>query len=104
MSGGNLNKISKHNTYAASDGTRYTQEEINNNIDLAKEEVKEIYLDQYGYLFCTDCKRNDCQPIEMSHTISIKWAKENGQVELCWSVENIKPRGHKCHAILDGLY
>ena len=99
-----MNKVSKGNLYYDSQGKGYTQEEINIRINKAKQEVKENYLDNYGYLFCTKCFKNSCVPIDMAHMISIKKAKEMRKTELCWNIDNIKPRGRKCHNILDKTY
>jgi len=99
-----VKKISARKKYRDSDGNMYTQAEINIKINEAKAEVKQYFIDTYGYVPCSECLRNDCTPIEMSHTISIQEAKDTGRTELCWKFSNIKPRGRKCHAKLDKLY
>jgi len=98
-----IKAISDSNIYYGSNGSQYTQAQINILISKAKEKVIEKYLDTYGYLFCVDCKKSG-GIIEMSHEISIKEAKEKRQVELCWDTKNIKPRCHSCHANHDKLF
>lgn len=65
-----------------------------------KLEQQEINL---GYNVCEDCFRNDCKPIDVSHEISVKEAKESGKAELCWDLDNLKIRGRKCHQEKDKL-
>ena len=91
------------NTYRCSDGTRLSQSQIETRIRVAKSNLIKNQLEQYGYNFCEDCKQNDCKPIDCSHNISVKEAKETGRTELCFSLSNLKLRGRKCHQIKDGL-
>lgn len=91
------------NTYKTSSGDRISQKQIDINIRLAKAIVIEKQLKEHGYNFCTDCKRNDCKPIDCSHHISVKEAKETGRTELCWDINNISLVGRNCHQKKDGL-
>lgn len=86
-----------------SDGTRVTTSVCESRIRKAKEEKIEKFKDEHGYLFCEDCLRNDCIPVDCSHNISVDKAKKSGQTELCWSVENITLRGRPCHKKHDRL-
>ena len=83
--------------YYTSTGERISPSEKERSIRAAKQKKIEQMLDTYGYLFCQDCKRNDCLPLDCSHEISVKEAQESGRVELAWDVNNIKIRGRRCH-------
>ncbi|TYP71515.1 hypothetical protein BD809_10997 [Aquimarina intermedia] len=91
------------NTYACSDGTRVDQKTIDYRIKKAKAQKKIEFIDEHGYLFCEDCERNDCKPIDASHEVSVYEAKKTGRTELCWSVENLRYRGRPCHQRYDKL-
>lgn len=85
-------------------GNKYTTQQVDKKIREAKKKRLQIQIDEYGYNFCEVCKRNDCIPVDCSHNISVKWAKENNQAELCWDVNNITPTGRNCHKIKDTNY
>lgn len=91
------------NTYQCSNGERVTQSQIEARTRKAKEIVLQNQVDDIGYNVCVECMRNDCKPIDCSHDISVKEAKETGRTELCWDMNNIKPRGRQCHQKLDKL-
>lgn len=91
------------NTYQTSSGKRFTQPQIEAKIRKAKAIVLQNQLDTMGYNVCVACLRNDCKPIDCSHTISVKEAKETGRTELCWDIENIVPLGRGCHQRHDKL-
>ncbi|HET8885585.1 MAG TPA: hypothetical protein VFM70_04440 [Salinimicrobium sp.] len=92
------------NTYKCSDGTRVTQAQVDRRIKQAKAKKLQQAIEEKGYIACEECHRNDCKPVDCSHTISVKEAKETGRTELCWDYENnIKLRGRPCHAKYDGL-
>tara|TARA_R110002051_G_C8424141_1_gene452394 strand:- start:131 stop:418 length:288 start_codon:yes stop_codon:yes gene_type:complete len=90
-------------TYKDSFGNRYTTDEINRKSNESAKLKLQLQLDEHGYNFCEHCKRNDCKPIDVSHTISRKEAKENGCVEVLWDIENMEILGRKCHQIKDKL-
>lgn len=98
-----MKKISHNNTYQTSDGQRYSKFIIDINIRKAKAEKLRIQKEEHGYNFCEKCKQNDCIPLDCSHNISVKEAKETGQSELCWDLNNIEILGRKCHQEKDGL-
>ena len=83
-------------SYQCSDGTRVTQVELNRLIFEAKSIKREEFLEQYGYFFCEDCKKNK-RPLDMSHNVSVQQCKMQGRTELAWDVENIKLRCRDCH-------
>lgn len=85
------------NSYNTSSGIRVTKVEIDKLVRKAKEEKIAQMMDEYGYIFCEDCKQNDCKPIDCSHDISVKECQESGKSELAWDVNNITMRGRKCH-------
>lgn len=91
------------NTYQASNGTRYPQSAINRKIKEAKGKKLQIMNDEFGYIFCTICKQNDCQPIDCSHDISVSDCKKQGRVELAWDLDNITIIGRRHHKVKDGL-
>jgi len=90
-------------TYKDSNGNRYTTEQINRKSDNAAKELLQEQFEEFRYNFCTKCKRNDCQPIDVSHNISRKKAKELGKVELIWDKNNMEILGRKCHKKKDKL-
>lgn len=92
------------NTYKCSDESRVTQGQIDSRVRKAKQQKIEEFEDFHNRKpFCQTCKRNDCTPVDCSHNISVKEAKESGRTELCWDKDNITFRGRKCHQILDKL-
>jgi len=90
-------------TYSDSDGNRYTTSQIESRISKAGKELLDIQFLEHGYNFCTKCKRNDDKPIDVSHTVSRKEAKENGNVEVLWDLDYLEILGRKCHKIKDKL-
>lgn len=90
-------------TYSDSEGNRYTTSQIDRRSDKTAKEVLYAQFMDYGYNFCEKCKRNDCKPLDASHTISRKKAKEDGNVEILWQHSNFEILGRKCHQIKDGL-
>ncbi len=91
------------NSYFDSKGNRYTTAQIERKIKKAALEILEIQFLDHGYNFCERCKRNDDKPIDVSHTISRKQAKEDGCVEVLWQYDNLEILGRKCHKIKDKL-
>ena len=91
------------NTYSTSDGERLTTKQINIRMQCAKRIKLDKQKDEYGYNFCSRCKRNDCKPIDVSHNISVKEAKETGRAELCYALSNLEILGRGCHAKKDKL-
>lgn len=90
--------------YFDSDGNAYSQSTIDNKIRKAKEQVIEMFWDEHNRdPFCQECFRNDCVPVDMSHNVSVQESKNMRRVELAWDVNNIVPRGRKCHQKKDGL-
>ena len=91
------------NTYSDSNGKRYTTPKIEQRIKKSALDVLDMQFLEFGYNFCQSCKRNDCKPIDVSHTISRKKAKEDGCVEVLWAYNNLEILGRKCHKIKDKL-
>lgn len=90
-------------TYSDSEGNRYTTTQIETRIKKAALEYLDTQFLEHGYNFCEKCKKNDCKPLDVSHTISRKKAKENGCVEVLWLFDNLEILGRKCHKIKDKL-
>jgi 5-methylcytosine-specific restriction endonuclease McrA len=91
------------NTYSDSKDNRYTTPQIEANIKKSALLKLEIQFLEYEYNFCEQCKQNDCKPIDVSHTVSRKTAKENGTVELLWDLDNLEILGRRCHKLKDKL-
>ena len=90
-------------TYSDSDGNRYTTSQIELNIKKNALLLLDMQFLEDGYNYCERCKRNDCKPIDVSHTISRKKAKADGCVELLWDFDNLEILGRKCHKKKDKL-
>lgn len=91
------------NTYLDSWGNRWTTQQIEQKIKKSCLRKLEFQRNVHGYNFCEDCKRNDCKPLDCSHDISRKKAKEQGTVEVLWDLDNIEILGRDCHKKKDGL-
>jgi 5-methylcytosine-specific restriction endonuclease McrA len=91
------------NTYSDSEGNRHTTEQIERKIRKNALELLDIQFLELGYNVCSKCLRNDCKPIDVSHTISRKKAKEDGCVEVLWNKDNLEILGRKCHKKKDKL-
>ena len=91
------------NTYSDSKGNRYTTIQIEARIKKSALLKLQIQFDDSRYHFCTSCRRNDCKPIDISHTVSRKQAKEEGNVEILWDLDNLEILGRKCHKEKDKL-
>ena len=91
------------NTYSDSQGNRFTTPQIEAKIKKSALDVLDMQFLEYGYNFCEKCKRNDCKPIDVSHTISRKKAKEDGNVDVLWAYDNLEILGRNCHKIKDKL-
>jgi len=87
-----------------SNGKPYDPQEVADKIRKAKAQKIQQMQDTYGYVFCEDCGRNDCLPVDCSHDLPVKKCKETRQVELAWDINNITMRGRRCHAKHDKLY
>lgn len=90
-------------TYSDSEGNRYTTSQIEYKITKAAVELLDMQFMEHGYNFCSKCKMNDCKPIDVSHTISRKKAKEDGMVEKLWDLDNLEILGRDCHKKKDKL-
>lgn len=95
--------IKTMNKYFDNEGRSYTTAQINRKSDKAAKELLQDQFNEYHYNFCSKCKRNDCIPIDVSHTISKKEAKEKGQTQLCWDKSNMEILGRNCHQKKDKL-
>ena len=91
------------NSYFDSDGNKYTQSQIDNRIRKAGLEILDLQFLEHGYNFSEECERNDCKPLDVSHNISRKKAKELKQVELSWDIGNLEVLGRRCHKRKDKL-
>ena len=93
------------NTYGTNKGERFTTPQIDRKIRKAKEEKINNFYNEHGFIFCEECKVNASNTyIDCSHNISVKEAKETGQVQLCWNVDNITMLCRHHHQLKDKLY
>ena len=84
-----------------SNGERIFKSKIDNNVRKAKQQKIAEFLEENDYLFCEDCKKNTCLPIDCSHDISVDECQKSGRSELAWDVNNITLRGRRCHQLFD---
>lgn len=92
------------NTYKDSNGNRHPQARIDRKIATAKQMKLEQMRFEYGYVFCEECGVNESAgPLDCSHDISIKEAKESSRTELCWTISNLMIRCRPCHQKKDKL-
>jgi hypothetical protein len=89
------------NIYHTSDGKRVGRTYVDYQIRKAKERKLAIQMEDQGFNCCQTCKRNDDQPIDCAHIISVKECLESGRSELAWSLDNIIIEGRSCHKIRD---
>jgi hypothetical protein len=94
-------KHSENNTWEASDGTRYTSQEVAKNIHDAKARKLGLMQHEHGYFFCEECKENTGNYIDCSHTVSVDQCKKKGMVEYAWDVNNIRLLCRTCHSRFD---
>lgn len=110
-----IRRSSSTNTFQDSFGNRYTSKQIDEKIRQAKLEFQKNFIEEHGYIFCEQCKKEfdehrkhpqpGCEIIDISHTVSIKKAKETGRTELCWDWRtNFRHLGRRHHNIHDKLY
>jgi len=85
------------NYYKDSKGNRYSSAQVERRIRAAKAKLIRNQLDEFGFNFCTVCQKNSCLPLDCSHHVSVKKAKETGRVELCWDINNMAIVGRLCH-------
>ena len=92
------------NTYYDSFGNRWTTKQIDRLSDKTAKELLQDQIDQHGYNFCENCGRNASgMYLDVSHTISRKESKENGEVEKIWDKSNLEIICRICHNDKDGL-
>jgi 5-methylcytosine-specific restriction endonuclease McrA len=93
------------NTYGTDTGERFTTPQIDRKVTKAKAEKIAGFIDEHSYVFCEECGVNASNTyIDCSHNISLKEAKETGQAQLCWDVENVTLLCRRCHQKKDKLY
>ena len=91
------------NTYSDSNGKRYTTPQIEREIKKACLELLELQFIEDGYNYCERCKRSSGTYLDVSHTISRKKGKEDGNVQVLWDYGNLEVLCRKCHQIKDKL-
>jgi len=91
------------NYYKTSDGKRVSKTFIDGQVKKAKEAKIHKHMQLYGYMFCTECRRNDCKPIDCAHIVSVDECQKTGRSELAWDLDNIKIIGRSHHQKMDGL-
>lgn len=91
------------NTYLCTDGSRVTQGQIDSRMRKAKANLIQEQFDDEGYNFCRKCNRSTGTYFDCSHIISIQDAKNLGQTEQCWNVNNMRILCRECHQKVDKL-
>ena len=92
-------------TYSDKNGKRYTTSQIDAKIRLVKAIKLDKQLQEHNYNFCEQCLINASNSIlDVSHTISVKEAKETGNSQLCWDLDNLRVLCRTCHAKYDKNY
>jgi len=91
------------NYHHTSDGNRISKDEIDRNIRKAKAEKIRLHVEEFSYICCTTCGRNDCKPVDCAHIISVNECQKSGHAELAWDLDNIVLEGRECHKKRDGL-
>ena len=89
------------NHYRCSDGTKISKSLLDKRIHDAKFKKLAQFIEDNGYIFCEDCRLNNCTPVDCSHDISVDECQKSGRSELACDVNNITLRGRKCHVIWD---
>ena len=89
------------NSFEMSNGERVLKTVMDYRVTKAKAQKIQNMKDEYGYVFCEDCERNDCVPVDCSHDISVKECQETKRSELAWDINNITMRGRTCHTKKD---
>jgi Fe2+ or Zn2+ uptake regulation protein len=90
------------NFYHCSDGSRVSKKEIDRRIRDAKKQKILKFIKDHGYVYCEECGRNDCIPVDCSHDISVDECQKSGRAELAWDINNITLRCRNCHKKHDG--
>jgi len=90
-------------TYKKSNGDKIKKSVIDSRVSKAKEYVIESILDEYGYLFCEECKRSSGTYLDCAHTISVDECQKSARSELAYDPENIRLLCRECHQKQDKL-
>ena len=85
------------NHYFTTSGERIKKSVVDRRVREAKQKKIDLFLEEHGYVFCEDCRQNNCVPVDCSHNKSVDWCQKNRCVELAWDIDNITLRGRKCH-------
>ena len=90
------------NSYKTSDGEKLNQRKVDQRISVAKSELIENQLSEYGYNFCERTGLTRAR-LDCSHIVSVKFAKEYGLTELCWDVGNLEVLSRSAHNEIERL-
>jgi len=85
------------NSYRTSNGERLNKSVIDARVRNAKKAKIASFINEYGYIFCEECKRSDLTPIDCSHIISVDQCQKQGRSELAYNVNNIRLLCRSCH-------
>lgn len=89
--------------YKMSNGEWVTKSVIDRKVREAKDLKIKLFFEEYGYIFCEECKNNEDTPIDCSHIISVDECQKSGRSELAWDLNNIRLLGRECHKKKDKL-
>lgn len=98
-----LNTSYNMNTYQLSNGTRLSKSIIDSRVRAAKQELIDNYILEFGYVFCSKCKRASGVSLDCAHKISVDECQKQGRSELAYDVDNIEVLCRDCHKKRDGL-
>lgn len=85
------------NSYRLSNGEYIKKSVIDARVRQAKQKKLALFLDEYGYFFCEDCKKSQGERIDCSHDISVDRCQKEGRSELAYDINNITLRCRICH-------
>jgi hypothetical protein len=86
------------NYYKLSSGERISKSIVDRKIRESKQQKIDSFIDEHGYIFCEDCKRNATDTyIDCSHDESVDSCQKNGRTEKAWDINNITMRCRFCH-------
>lgn len=84
-------------TFSASDGTRFTKQQIDRKIRNAKIEFSGDHIAQCGEHFCCAKGENVSEKIDVSHIVSVRECQNAGRCEQAWNPANMEMESRTEH-------
>jgi len=91
------------NTYSTSTGERVSKSTIDSRVREAKHKLLYNYVLEFGYVFCSKCKRSQGVQLDCAHIVSVDECQKQGCSEKAYDVDNLKVLCRECHKKQDGL-